>query len=324
VKAIVQDRYGSADVLELREIDKPVMKDGEVLVRVHAAAIHAGDLLVMGGRPYLMRLMGFGLRRPRKRIPGFDVAGRVEAVGRSVTRFRPGDEVFGECSGALAEYVSTSERKLAVKPAGLTFEQAAAVTTSGVTALRGLRDAAKVQPGQHVLINGASGGVGTFAVQIAKTLGAEVTGVCGTGNVDLVRSIGADHVIDYTRQDFTRGAERYDVILDNVANHSLSACRRVLTPRGTLLPNNGTSGGRWTGTLGRILAAVALSPFLRQRLRPFVIFVGKDDLTALVELIEAGKVTPVIGRTYPLDEAPEAIRYLEQGHARGKVVITGL
>jgi NADPH:quinone reductase-like Zn-dependent oxidoreductase len=323
MKAIVQDSYGSADVLELRDIDQPEVKDGEVLVRVRAAAIHAGDLLLMTGRPYLMRL-AFGLRRPRKRIPGFDVAGHVEAVGRNVTRFRPGDEVFGECPGALAEYVSTSENKLAAKPAGLTFEQAAAVPTSGVTALRGLRDAGRLRPGQRVLIIGASGGVGTFAVQIAAAMGAEVTGVCGPGNVDLVRSLGAGQVIDYTRQDCAQGTERYDLILDNVASHSLSACRRALTPRGTLIPNNGTSGGRWTGTLGRILAAHAMSLFVRQRLRPYLALIRAEDLAALTDLIEAGKVTPVLDRTYRLDEAPEAIRYVGRGHARGKVVITAL
>jgi NADPH:quinone reductase-like Zn-dependent oxidoreductase len=323
MKAIVQDKYGPPDdVLELRDINKPVVKDDEVLVRVHAAAVHPGDLLIMRGLPYILRLMGFGLLRPRKRVPGFDVAGHVETVGKKVTRFQPGDEVFGMCKGALAEYVSVSEDKLAPKPANLTLEQAAAVPISGVTALRALRDHGKVQPGQTVLINGASGGVGTFAVQIAKSLGAEVTGVCSTRKVDLVRSIGADHVIDYTQEDFTQSGQRYDVILDNVANHSLSDCRRALTPKGTLIPNNGTAGGRWTGTLGRTVKALVMSPFLRQRLRPFISKEKNGDLVVLKELIEAGKVIPVIDRTYPLSEAPDAIRHLEEGHARGKVVIT--
>jgi NADPH:quinone reductase-like Zn-dependent oxidoreductase len=263
-----------------------------------------------------------GLRRPRRRIPGFDVAGRVEAVGQNVTRFRPGDEVFGECGGSLAEYVSASETKLAPRPANLTPVQAAAVAVSATTALRGLRDTAKVQPGQHVLINGAAGGIGTFAVQIAKSMGAEVTGVCAAASADLVRSIGADHVIDYTRADFTRAGRRYDVILDNVANHSLSACRRALTPTGMLLPNNGTSGGRWFGTTGRLLRAVTMSLFLRQKLRPFISTATAPDLETLTGLIEAGKVTPVIDRTFPLAQAADAIRYLERGHAHGKVVIT--
>ncbi len=321
MKAIVQDTFGSPDVLELRDIDKPVVKDDEVLVRVHATAVHPGDLLIMRGVPYILRLMGFGLRRPKKRVPGFDVAGCVETVGKKVTQFQPGDEVFGVCKGTLAEYVSVSEDQLALKPANLTLEQAAAVPISGVVALRALRDHGKVQPGQRVLINGASGGVGTFAVQIAKSLGAEVTGVCSTSNVDMLRSIGADHVIDYTQEDFTQSGQRYDFILDNIANHSFSELRRVLTPDGTLIPNNGTAGGRWTGTLGRTIKALVMSPFVGQTLRPFLSIEKKEDLLALKELIEAGKVTPVIDRTYPLSEAPDAMRHLEEGHARGKVVI---
>lgn len=321
MEAIVQDRYGSPDVLELRDIDEPEVKDDEVLVRVHAAAVHPGDQLFVRGLPYIIRI-GSGLLKPRKRVPGFDVAGRVEAVGKNATEFQPGDEVFGKCNGSCVEYVSVSEDSLALKPANLTFEQAAALTTSGVAALHALRDTGKVQPGQQVLINGASGGVGTFAVQIAKSLGAEVTGVCSTRNVDLVRSIGADHVIDYTQEDFTRSGQRYDFILDNVANHSLSDCRRALTARGTLVPNNGTSGGRWIGTVGRSFKALALSPFVRQRLRPFVSLPKKEDLVVLKEFIEAGKITPVIDRTYPLSEVPEAMRYLEKGHAQGKIVIT--
>lgn len=322
MKAIVHNTYGSPDGLELRDIDEPVVKDDEVLVRVHAAAVHPGDVLIMKGLPYILRLMGFGLLRPRKRVPGFDVAGHVEGVGKKVTRFEPGDEVFGLCKGALAEYVSVSQDKLALKPANLTLEQAAAVPTSGLTALRALRDHGKVEPGQKVLINGASGGVGTFAVQIAKSLGAVVTGVCSTRNVDMVRSIGADHVIDYTQEDFTRSGQLYDLILDNVANRSLSDCRRALTPTGTLIPNNGTSGGRWIGTLGRTLKALMMSPFLPQRLRPFVSKEKNGDLVVLKDLIEAGKITPVIDQTYPLRKAPDAMRHLEEGHSRGKVVIT--
>ena len=320
MKAITQDKYGSPDVLELKDLDKPVVKNNEVLVSVRAAAVHPGDQLVMRGLPYIIR-MGSGLLKPRKEVPGFDVAGHVEAVGKNVAEFQPGDEVFGQCNGSCAEYVSVAEDALALKPANLTFEQAAAVTISGVTALQALRDKGKVQPGQKVLINGASGGVGTFAVQIAKSFGAEVTGVCSTRNVDLVRSSGADHVIDYTQEDFTQSGQRYDFILDNVASHSLSDCRRVLTPKGTLIPNNGTSGGRWIGAVGRTFTALVLSPFVRQRLRPFLSLPKKEDLVVLKELIESGKVTPVIDRTYPLSEVPEAMRYLEEGHARGKIVI---
>ena len=241
MKAIVQNAYGSPDVLELREIDKPVVKDDDVLVRVHAAAIHSGDYFGMRGVPYAIRLY-FGFPKPKDRVPGIDVAGHVEAVGKNVTRFQPGDEVFGAPNGACAEYACARDDKFVPKPANLTFEQAAAVPTSAVTALRGLRNAGEVQPGQKVLINGASGGVGTFAVQIAKALGAEVTGVCSTRNVEMVQSIGADHVIDYTQEDFTQGGPRYDLILDNVGNHSFSDCRRALTPRGTLQPNTGHAG----------------------------------------------------------------------------------
>ena len=322
MKAIVQDEYGSHEVLKLQEIEKPVVEDDGVLVRVHTAGVHAGDWLLMTGQPLLFRLAA-GLRGPRKRIPGFDFAGTVEAVGKDAKEFKPGDEVFGEAArGSCAEYVSVSEDKIALKPANLTLEQAAVVAVSGTAALRGLRDAAKVQPGQHVLVNGASGGVGTYAVQIAKALGVEVTGVCSTQNVEMVRSIGADHVIDYTQEDFTKGGERYDVILDNVANHSLAECRRVLTPEGILLPNNGTSGGRWIGPLGRIAAALVLSPFVRKQGRPFYAAVRKRDLLDLTQLIEAGKITPVIDRTYPLREAAEAMGHVGEGHAQGKVVIT--
>ncbi len=322
MKAIVQDEYGSHEVLKLQEIEKPVVGDDGVLVRVRAAGVHPGDWLLMTGRPLLFRL-GAGLRGPRKRIPGFDFAGTVEVVGKHAKEFKPGDEVFGEAAhGSCAEYVSVSEDKVALKPANLTLEQAAVVPVSGVVALRGLRDAANVQSGQHVLVNGASGGVGTYAVQIAKALGAEVTGVCSTRNVEMVRSIGADHVIDYTEEDFTKGGERYHVILDNVANHSLAECRRALIPEGILLPNNGTAGGRWIGPLGRMTAALVQSPFVRKQGRPFYAPVKKRDLLDLTELIEAGKITPVIDRTYPLGETAEAMGHVGEGHARGKVVIT--
>ena len=315
MKAIVQDRYGGPEALELAEIDRPPLGDRDALVRVHAASIHFGDQMIMRGKPKLFRpIYGFG--KPRSRVPGLDIAGTVEAVGTGVTRFGPGEEVFGTCTGALAEYVGTPEDKLERKPSNLTFEQAAAVPTSGLAALHGIRDAGKVQPGRKVLINGASGGVGTFAVQIAKALGAEVTGVCSTGNVELVRALGADQVIDYTQEDFTQGGPRYDLILDNAGNHSLSALRRALAPTGRLIPNSGSAG------LGTFITAFVSSPFLRQQGRPYLSVPKLKDLTFLKELIEAGKVTPAIDRTYPLSDAADAFRYLENGHARGKVVIT--
>jgi NADPH:quinone reductase-like Zn-dependent oxidoreductase len=320
MKAIVQDQYGPPDVLELLEVDTPIIMDHEVLVRVAAAAVHPGDLFITQGVPYVFRV-GFGLRKPRKKIPGLDVAGTVEEVGAKVKGLRPGDEVFGNGKGTCAEYTVGSEDALAPKPAGLSFEQAAAVPTSAVAALRGIRDMGKIRAGQKVLINGALGGVGTFAVQIAKALGADVTGVCSTRNGDLVRSIGADHVIDYTREDFTQGGPRYDLILDNVANHSLSDLRQALTPTGTLLPNSGSSKGRWFGPLGRTALAAVSFPFIRKQGRPFVAIVKKKDLVDLTELIEAGKLMPVIDKTYPLAETPEAMSHIMKGHARGKVVI---
>jgi len=321
MKAIVQDKFGSPDdVLELQEIDKPVVKDDEVLVRVHAASIHIGDSYGMRGVPYLLRPV-FSLSRAKNRVPGTDIAGTVEAVGKSVTQLRPGDEVFGWCKGAFAEYVSASEDALALKPANLTFEQAGAVGVSAFTALQALRDQGKVQPGQRVLITGASGGVGTFAVQIAKSFGAEVTGVCSTRNVDMVRSIGADQVIDYTQEDFTRNGQRYDLILDNVGNHSLSDTRRPLTPTGTLLANGAAVSG-WVGGLGRPAKAFVLSLFVRQQGRPFVSLPNKEDLATLKELAEAGKVTPVIDRTYPLSETHEAMAHVGEGHAQGTTIIT--
>jgi NADPH:quinone reductase-like Zn-dependent oxidoreductase len=322
VKAIVQDTYGSPDVLELRDIDRPVARDDEVLVRVHAAGLDQGVWHLMAGLPYLVRIMGFGLRAPKDPVRGSDVAGVVEAVGSDVTRFKPGDDVFGIGQGSYAEYVRAREDKLAPKPASLTFEQAAAVPISGLTALQGLRDHGQVGPGQKVLIIGASGGVGTYAVQLAKAFGAEVTGVCSTTKVDMVRSIGAKHVIDYRHDDFADGDQRYDLILDTGGNSSLSRLRRALTPQGTLVIVGGERGGRWSGGFERqILWAPLLSAFVGQKLRPLTSKERAEDLQVLQELIEAGKVTPVIDRTYPLTEVPDAIRYMRDGHARGKIVI---
>jgi NADPH:quinone reductase-like Zn-dependent oxidoreductase len=323
MKAAVQDTYGPVDVLELREIDQPVPKDNEVLVRVHAAGVDPGVWHLMTGLPYLVRVMGYGLRTPKLGIRGRDVAGRVAAVGTNVTQVQAGEEVFGIGEGSFAEYVCARADKLAPKPANLTFEQAAAVPISGLTALQGLRDTGGVQPGQRVLIIGAAGGVGSFAVQLAKAFGAAVTGVCSTTKVDLVRSLGAEEVIDYTREDFADGARRWDLIVDTAGRRSLAHLRRALAPRGTLVIVGGEGGGRWLGGFDRqILRAPILSALVRQRLRPFVSKERREDLVVLKELIEAGKVTPVIDRTYPLSEAPAAIRYLQEGHARGKVVIT--
>jgi NADPH:quinone reductase-like Zn-dependent oxidoreductase len=321
MQAIVQTEYGSADVLRVEEIDRPAIGDGEVLVRVHAAGLDRGTWHLMAGQAYLIRLMGFGIRRPKNPVPGLDVAGTVVATGAGVTRFEVGDEVFGISQGSFAEYACASESKLARKPANLTFAQAAAVAVSGFTALQAL-DAGRVEPGQHVLIVGASGGVGTFAVQIAKALGAEVTGVCSTAKTDLVRSIGADRVIDYTRDDFANGPQRYDLILDIGGNAALSRLRHALTPSGTLVIVGGEDGGRWTGGMGRQLRARALSPFVRQRLTMVVAKHPHADLERLTQLIEAGDLTPVIERTYPLHQAPDAMRHLEAGQARGKLVIT--
>ena len=320
MKAIVQDRYGKPEaVLGLQEIAKPAVKDGEVLVRVHAASIHVGDWLVVTGVPYIAR-PAYG--KPKGRVPGTDVAGTVEAVGTGVTGLRPGDEVFGWCTGAFAEYASAPADHFVPKPANLTFQQAAAVGVSASTALQLLRDQGKIKPGQKVLINGASGGIGTFAVQIAKAFGAEVTGVCSTRNVEMVRSIGADHVIDYTREDFTRNGHRFDFILDNVANHSLSDTRRVLTPSGKLQSNNGTSGGRWFGTIGTVLKSATVSMFDRRQLGPAIKFANRADLLVLKELIEAGKITPVIDATYALSDTGKALAHVGEGHARGTVVIS--
>lgn len=322
MQAIVWRRYGPpADVLELGEAPTPQIKDHEVLVRVKAASVHIGDWLELNGTPYLIRLAS-GIRKPRRRTPGRDLAGRVEAVGSKVTVFRPGDEVYGEGKESLAEFAAVPEKVLAHKPADLTFEQAAAVPLSATAALQALRDRGKIAPGHRVLINGASGGLGTYAVQIAKAMGAEVTGVCSTSNIELVRSLGADHVIDYTREDFTVGDERYDLIIDNAGVHSLAELRRALNRQGTLIPNNGTQGGRWMGTIGRTLGALVMSPFVSHRLRPFLALPSREDLLALTELIEAGKVTPVVDRTFPLTETAEAFDHVGGGHARGKTVVT--
>ena len=322
MKAIVQDRYGSAEVLELREIDEPVVGDDDLLLRVHAAGVDPGVWHLMTGLPYLVRVMGFGLRKPKVRVRGRDVAGRVEAAGKNVIGFRPGDEVFGTCEGSFAEYACARADRLAPKPANLTFEQAAAVPISGMTALQALRDVARVQPGQKVLIIGAAGRVGTFAIQLATAFGAVVSGVCSATKVELVLSIGADQVFDYTREDFADGRNRYDVIVDTAGNRSLSHLRRALAPGGALVVVGGEGGRRWLGGFDRqILRAPLLSPFVSQTLRPLISKERSEDLVSLRELIEAGKVMPVIDRTYPLSEAPEAIRHLAEGHARGKVVI---
>ncbi|MFC2106078.1 NAD(P)-dependent alcohol dehydrogenase [Candidatus Bipolaricaulota bacterium] len=319
MKAIVWTKYGSPnDVLELQDIDKPPVKDDEVLVRVHAAALYGGDSV--SGVPYFMR-MATGLLKPKNAVPGFDVAGHVEEVGKNVTQFQPSDEVFGAiASGACAEYACAAEDKFVLKPANLTFEQAAAVPTAALTALQALRDQGKVQPGQKVLIIGASGGVGTFAVQIAKSFGAEVTGVCSTRNIDLVRSIGADHIIDYTHEDFVRSGELYDLILDIAGNRSLSHLRRALNPMGILV----LVGGKfdpWLKGMGRMVQALVLSPFISQ-MRWFVRVVNNEDLVIMKELIETGAIRPVIDRAYPLSATPEAVGYIEEGHARGKVIIS--
>ena len=322
MRAIVQDRYGSPDVLELRDIDKPVVGDDDVLVRVHAAGVHIGDRHIMTGLPYMLRIVGFGLFAPKFCVRGMDIAGMVEAVGQNVTQFQAGDEVFGTCNGAFAQYACASQDKLAPKPANLTFEQAAAVPTSAYTALQGLRDKGKIQPGQKVLIIGASGGVGIFAVQIAKFFGAEVTGVCSTGNVEMVRSIGADHVIDYTQENFTKGELRYHLILEMGGRRPLTEIRRALEPRGSLVLIGAEGGNRWLGGMDRWILALLLSPFVRHKLGPLASMERKEDLLFLKELIEAGKIAPVIARTYLLSEVPEAMRYLEMGQVQGKVVIT--
>jgi NADPH:quinone reductase-like Zn-dependent oxidoreductase len=322
MNAIVQDKYGSAEVLQLREIDKPTVKAGEVLVQVHAAGLDPGVWHLMTGMPYLIRIMGYGLRAPKDRVRGRALAGTVVAVGDNVTGLETGDEVFGTCEGAFADFASARADRIARKPANLTFEQAATIPISAHTALQGLRDVGQVRPGQKVLIIGAAGGVGSFAVQLAKTFGAHVTGVCSTSKVDLVRSIGADEVIDYTCDDFADGKRHYDLILDTAGNRSLSYLRRALTPQGTLVLVGGEGGGPWVGMLGRFIKTYMLARFVKQRLRVLTSTEVKEDLQILGELAEAGKIVPVIDRTYALSEVPGAVRYLEQGHAKGKVVIT--
>ncbi|UJR82908.1 NAD(P)-dependent alcohol dehydrogenase [Sandaracinus amylolyticus] len=313
MRAIVRDEYGTPDVIALREIDEPTPGDDEVSIRVHASSVNPADWIFLTGRPYPVRLVS-GLVRPKGRVLGMDVAGRVQSVGRNVTRFRPGDEVFGEIASAYAEQVCAHQDRIAIKPANLTFEQAAAVPVAAMTALQGLRDAARIRPGHHVLINGASGGVGTFAVQIAKSLGAEITAVCSGGSADMVRSIGADHVVDYGRDDFTRTSVRYDAILDLVGSAPLSDCRRVLSPTGTYVSS--------VGRLGWSLKAFFASLVWRDRVRVLASSPNAADLAYLRTLIEAGEVTPVIERRYPLSDVAEALRRQGEGHARGKSVIT--
>jgi NADPH:quinone reductase-like Zn-dependent oxidoreductase len=325
MKAITQDRFGSPDVLRFSDVDRPVPADDQVLVRVHAASLNARDWHVMRGDPYLARASAeIGLRVPAVKIRGTDFAGRVEAVGQQVTGVRPGDEVFGEAPGAFAEYVCAPAGHVAPKPAGLSFEEAAALPLAGNTALVGVRDVARVRAGQRLLVNGASGGVGLFAVQIAKAYGAEVTAVCSGRNVDLVRSVGADHVVDYTRDDFTRAGRRYDAVFDLVGNRSLADLRRTLAPAGTLVLSGGGvfSGGSFFGPIGLILRGRLLSLVVRQRVTTFNARQSRENLVALGEFAESGQVRPVVDRTYQLASAPEAMRYLEAAHARGKVIIT--
>jgi len=322
MRAVTIDRYGTPDVLRLEEVEAPVPADNQVLIRVRASSVNPYDWHYLTGLPRLFR-PAFGLRRPKYRILGADLAGQVEAVGSEVTGFRPGDEVYGQtAAGAFAEYVAVEQGAIAPKPADLTFEQAAAVPLAGFTALQAVRDQGKVQPGQRVLINGASGGVGTLAVQIAKAYGAEVTGVCSTANVDLVRSLGADHVVDYTREDFTAGPRRYHFLLDNVGNRKLSEYRRALEPKGMYLASHGQTENRWLGPVGFMARMAVVSPFVSQKLNTFVSQPRPADLYALTDLIEAGKLKPVVDRAYPLSRTADAFRYLEQWHARGKVVIT--
>ena len=323
MKAIVYCDYGSPDVLKLANIAKPVPNDDQLLVKVRAASVNPYDWHFIRGTPYLMRL-GVGLRKPKSIRVGVDYAGTVEAVGKNVTEFKPGDEVYGGKGGAFAEYLCVTEKGVVRKPSNITFEQAGAVQIAGLTALQALRNEGKIQPGQKVLINGASGGVGTFAVQIGKALGAHVTGVCSTRNIEMVRSLGADEVIDYTKEDFAKNGQQYDLILDNVPNHSLADCRRALTPNGeyVMIGGGGPDDGHWIGPFARVIKIMLLSPFVSQKMVMMMSDPSKDDKIYLRDLMQAGKVTPVIDRSYKLAEVPEAIRYLEKGHARGKVVIS--
>jgi NADPH:quinone reductase-like Zn-dependent oxidoreductase len=324
MKAVVYCDYGVAN-LKLEDVEKPTPTDDQLLVRVRAASVNPYDWHFVEGTPYVMRAMGVGLRKPKDTHLGVDFAGTVEAVGKNVTQFKAGDEVFGGRGGAFAQYVCPrATRAVALKPANVSFEEAASVNIAGITALQALRDKGKVQPGQKVLINGASGGVGTFAVQIAKSLGADVTGVCSTRNVDLVKSLGADHVIDYTKEDFTKSSERYDVMLDNVGNRSLSECRKVLTPNGkyVLIGGGGAGDQGFLGGLGKALWAMVFSKFVNQQMGMMMADANHNDLTILADMMQSGKLKPVIDRTYKLEQVPDAIRYVEQGHAKGKVVIT--
>ena len=322
MKAAVYRRYGPPDVVQIAEVEKPVPKEDEVLLKVRAASVNPYDWHFMRGEPYAVRIVAGGLRKPKDIRLGADVAGIVESVGSKVTQWKPGDVVFGTCKGAFAEYACASESKLGAKPENVTFERAASVPIAALTALQALRDKGHIQPSYNVLVNGAAGGVGTFGVQIAKSFGAEVTGVCSTRNVEMVRAIGADHVIDYTKDDFTKGTQRYDVILDAVGNHPFSACRRALHPKGVVVGAGGKTDNWMIRPIVGMIMSRALSWFVSQK--PAVVFakITKEDLTVLHDLMKAGKVTPVIDRRYPLVELPDAIRYLEEGHARGKVVIT--
>jgi NADPH:quinone reductase-like Zn-dependent oxidoreductase len=321
MKAAVYGQYGPPEVVQIRDVEKPAPKDNEVLIKIRAASLNPLDWHFMRGMPYFVRIAG-GLLKPKDPRLGVDVAGQVEAVGNNVTQFKTGDEVFGVCRGALAEYACTSQSAVATKPPNVTFEQAASVPIAALTALQGLRDKGRIQSGQKVLINGAAGGVGTFAVQIAKSLGADVTGVCSTRNVEMVRSIGADQVIDYTQENFTKGGQKYDVILDCIANHSLPECRRVLSSNGTYIIVGGPTGRWMMGFLARLIKALVLSWFVSQKLVMLPVRQSQEDLTILHNLMKSRKVTPVIDRRYKLSEVSEAIRYLEEGHARGKVIIT--
>src|SRR6516165_7744599 len=325
MKAIVYCDYGLKN-LKLADIEKPGPNDDQILVKVHAVSVNPYDWHFVEGTPYVMRAIGIGLRKPKDICLGVDFAGTVEAVGKNVTQYKPGDDVFGGRDGAFAQHVCRrAVGAVALKPAGLTFEQAAAINIAGITALQAVRDQGKVQSGQKVLINGASGGVGTFAVQIAKSYGADVTGVCSTRNIELVQSLGADHVIDYTKEDFTKGDQKYDVILDNVANHSLSECRRMLTPNGiyVMIGGGGANEQGFLGALGKALNAAVYSRFVKQKMGMMMAQPSTHDLTLLAEMVQSGKLKTVIDRTYKsLSEVPDAIQYLEQGHARGKVVIT--
>jgi len=322
MKAILQERFGPPDVLRLVDTDPPEVGADDVLVRVRAAALNPADWHILRGDPYVARLMGIGFTKPKQPVAGSDAAGVVETVGANVTGLQPGDEVFGFVRGAFAEYACAAENKVVPKPASLTFEQAASLPIAATTALRGIRDVGAVQAGQRVLVNGAGGGVGGFAVQIATALGAEVTGVCSTGNVELVRSLGAAHVIDYTAEDFTAGPIRYDVILDNVSSLPLKRLRAVLTPKGTLVLNGGGSPGHVFGPIGVLLKAVVVNMFVKQQLRPLPSKENREELLAVTALVEDGKLTPVIDRTYALADTAEGVRHVEQGHARGKAVVT--